>query len=66
MDGFVYEEKPSFNRVATMAGKAGEAGKRVFWKIGLEELEKDSLFGGAWLEKLDFYFWQKSHWVFHL
>ena len=32
MDGFAYEEKPSFNRVASMAGKAGEAGKRVFWK----------------------------------
>ena len=36
--------------------KLGKLEKGFFEKIGLEELEKDSLFGGAWLEKLDFYF----------
>ena len=46
--------------MAAIAGKAGKAGKRVFWKIGLEKLEKDSHFSGARMEKLDSYFRQIS------
>ena len=34
----------------------GKLEKGCFRKIGLEKLEKDSLFSGVWLEKLDFYF----------
>ena len=56
-------------REATEAGWLqwlGKVEKGWFRKTGLEKLEKDSLFSGVWLEKLDFYFWLKSHWVFHL
>ena len=33
--------------MAGKAGKVGKAEKRFFKKIGLEKLEKDSLFSGA-------------------
>ena len=39
-----------------MAGKAGKAGKKVFFKNWVRKAGKSSLFSGAWLEKLDFYF----------
>ena len=37
-------------------GKAGIARKREFLKNWAGRAGKDSLFSGAWLEKLDFYF----------
>ena len=49
-----------------VAGMAGKAGRRVFKKVGQEKLQKDSLFNGTWLEKLEFYFCYKSHQVLHL